>query len=257
MESSGSSFIPQRPTHGKVAAKSFRKVYVLSYVSYLVFFTTLLAVAGIFLYKLSLESSLKNLQQELIAQKTLFSQADLDRVEDLDKRISMAKQLVDSHASVHKILVALDQVVADPVQFLGLEYDRTEDPRQPRLILSAVAKEFNEIIFQEQILSANPITRNFEMSDVSLSTQPINPEQLELGVHEVVSVTMLAELSPAEINYTGLSVPLPPLNSDNSNPNNQSNGGQGSSQTQPITTTISDTPQTEADQGINQNVQPQ
>jgi len=226
MESSGSSFIPQRPTRGKVAAKSFRKVYVLSYVSYLVFFSTLLAVAGIFVYKLSLESNLKNLQQELIAQKNLFTQTDLDRVQDLDQRITAAKQLIDAHASVHKVLIALDQVVADPVQFLGLVYDRTEDPRRPRLTLSAVAKQFNEVIFQEQILSANPVTRNFVMSDVNLSTQPVNPERLDLGVQEVVSVTMVSELSLAEVNYTGLSVQLPSLDSDSDGQNPQSNSGQ-------------------------------
>ncbi len=219
MESSGSSFIPQRPTRGKVAAKSFRKVYVLSYVSYLVFFTTLLAVAGIFLYKLSLESNLRSLREELVAQKTLFTQSDLDRVQDLDNRIDSAKQLVNSHASVQKILIALDQVVADPVQFLGLSYDRTEDPRQPRLVLLALAKQFNEVIFQEQILSANPITRNFEMTDVSLSTQPVDGERLELGVQEVVTVTMTSELSLGEINYTGLSAQLPSLDSDNSTQN--------------------------------------
>lgn len=203
MESSGSSFIPQRPTRGKVAAKSFRKVYVLSYVSYLVFFTTLLAVGGIFVYQLTLKSELSSLQQELVAQKNLFSQSDLDRVRNLDYRIDAASQLVNNHASLLTIFNALDNVIADPLQFLTFDYDRKEDVRRPRLSLSAVAAEFDEVIFQDGILRNNAITSRFGIANVNLSTQPIDQERLELGVQQVVSINLAAELSVSDINFTG------------------------------------------------------
>lgn len=203
MESSGSSFIPTRPTRGKVAAKSFRKVYVLSYVSYLVFFTTLLAAGGIYLYILSLKSELSSLQQDLVAQKNLFSQSDLDRVRNLDYRIDTANDLVNGHASLLTVFNALDSVIADPVQFLSFNYDRVEDTQRPHISLTAVAEEFDEVIFQDQIMRNNAITSRFNVANVNLSTQPIDPERLELGVRQVVNVNLTAELAVSDINFTG------------------------------------------------------
>lgn len=203
MESSGSSFIPKRPTQKKPVAKSFRKIYVLSYVSYLVFFTTLLAAGGVFLYQLSLTSELNGLKEDLVAQRDQFNQADLDRVRNLDYRIDAARQLVNNHASLLTVLNALDETIADPVQLLSFNYNRTEDPRRPRLALSAIASQFDEVIFQERVLSGNAVTSNFAVADVNLSTQPIDPEQLELGVEQVVNINLAAELAVSDINFTG------------------------------------------------------
>lgn len=203
MESSGSSFIPQRPTRGKVAPKSFRKVYILSYVSYLIFFTVLLAVGGIFFYKLTLQTKLGELQKELVARQQSFNQADLDRLKNLDQRIDTASSLVNNHASVVSILDALQKTVTDPVQLVSLNYDRTQNDGMPRLEVVALADEFDEVIFQEQILRNNAITDGFDAAEVVLTTQPIDPERLELGVQEVVSVTFEAELSVSEVNFTG------------------------------------------------------
>lgn len=203
MASSGSSFIPQRPTRGKAAAKSFRKIYVLSYVSYLVFFSTLLAVGGVFAYKLSLEAELSNLKEALVSQKNLFNQSDLDRVRNLDYRIDTAKLLVNSHASVVTVLDALEQSVVAPVQLLSFNYNRLEDQRTPQLSLTAVAEEFDEVIFQEQVFSNIPLTSLFEVTNVALKTQPVNPERLELGVQQVVNLELTTTLSVSDINYTG------------------------------------------------------
>lgn len=203
MESSGSSFIPQRPTRGKVAPKSFRKVYILSYVSYLLFFSVLLAVGGIFFYKLTLQSQLSQLQQELVSKQQSFNQADLDRIKNLDDRIDAAAKLVDNHASLIAIFNALEKTVADPVQFASFNYNRAENIDSPELTISARADQFDEIIFQEQILKNNAITDTFDAVEVSLTTQPIDPEQLELGVQEVVNVNFKTTLSLSDINFTG------------------------------------------------------
>jgi len=203
MESSGSSFIPQRPTRGKVAAKSFRKIYVLSYVSYLVFFTTMLAVGGVFVYQLMLKSELDGLKEQLVSQKNLFSQTDLDRVRNLDYRIDAASQLVSNHASLLTVFRALDNTIADPIQLLNFSYDRKENHNSPRVTLAAMASEFDEVIFQEQILASNPMTRGFKVANVNLSTVPVDQERLELGVRQVVNINLTAELSVPDINFTG------------------------------------------------------
>jgi len=223
MESSGSSFIPQRPTRGKVAAKSFRKIYVLSYVSYLVFFTTMLAVGGVFIYQLMLKSELDGLKEQLVSQKNLFSQADLDRVRNLDYRIDAASQLVSSHASLLTVFRALDNTIADPIQLLNFSYDRKEDQNTPRVTLAAVASEFDEVIFQEQILASNPMTRGFKVANVNLATVPVDQERLELGVRQVVNINLTAELSVPDINFTGFTavssaLPSAPATADESAP---------------------------------------
>lgn len=203
MESSGSSFIPQRPTKGKVAAKSFRKVYILSYVSIVMFFTVIIAAGGVYFYIISLESQLAGLKEELVSYKSSFNQTDLDRIKNLDQRIDSAMRLVESHASLTTVLRALENTVTDPVQILSFNYNRVENFRQPKLTLSAVATEFDQVIFQEQVLGNFPVTEGLDTVAVNLTTQPINPAVPELGTQEVVTVTLEADLSLSEINYSG------------------------------------------------------
>ena len=47
MNSQSTSFIPQRPTQGKLKNRGVRKIYILTYVSYVLFFGTLIAAAGV------------------------------------------------------------------------------------------------------------------------------------------------------------------------------------------------------------------
>lgn len=175
----------------------------MSYVSYLVFFSTLLAVGGVFFYQLTLEAQLQGLKQDLVEQKNLFNQNDLDRVRNLDTRIDAATLLINSHASLLTIFNALAENVADPVQFLSFNYDRREDARTPKLALSAIAKNFDEVIFQKKIFTDAQLTNNLFVNSVSLTTQPVDQERLELGVEQVVNLNMSVELALSDINFTG------------------------------------------------------
>ena len=154
----------------------------------------------------SLNNELSSLQSQLVDQQSLFSQSDLDRVRGLSHRINSATALVNSHASIVTIFNALDNVIADPVQFLTFNYNRSDDIRKPTLSLSAVATEFDEIIFQDGIMKNNSITGQFRIDSVNLATQPIDEERLELGLEQVVNVNLSTELPVSDINYSGASI---------------------------------------------------
>lgn len=203
MESSGGSFIPQRPTKGKVAAKSLRKVYVLSYVSYLVFFATLIAVGVVFVYKLSLDGNLASLQGALVEERNAFGHSDLERIQNLDQRIDTATRLVNQHASLLTIFRALESTVADPVELTSFAYDRVKDMQNPTVTLAAKAEDFDTVLFQQQVLANNETTSGISISSIALTNEASDPDQPNREAETVVTLEFLAEVGLGAINFRG------------------------------------------------------
>lgn len=205
METSGGSFIPQRPQKGKVAAKSLRKVYVLSYVSYLVFFATLMAVGGIFIYKLSLTSNLTSLQEQLVEERNAFNHSELQRIQNLDLRIDTAAQLVNQHASLLTIFRALENTVADPVALRSFDYSRVKDLQNPTVTLAATAEDFDTVLFQQQVLANNETTSGVSISSIALTHSEDETGQPDRNSESVVELEFVTEIGAGAINYRGTS----------------------------------------------------
>lgn len=198
VSSQGTSFIPARPTKGKVKAGSIRKIYLLSYLSYILFFCTIMAAGGIFIYKVSLSNQLEQ-QQDLLAQeRQSFNQSDLVRIQDLDFRIDTAMERLNQHVSVVSILTALEQSTVESVYFLDFNYSRLAGGL-PEVVLSAKANGFDALLFQKDIFDSNPILQGASLSSVSMQIETSDEDPVV--VQEVVSFTLAAAFDPALILY--------------------------------------------------------
>lgn len=203
MESSGSSFIPKRPTQVRASSKGLRKVYVLSYVSYLLFIAAIIAVGGVSIYKFTLNNNLNGLRAQLVEESEAFNQSELERIKKFVARIDVATSLINQHVSVLTIFDALEKTVAEPVALTSFSYDREEDMDSPVVTLEASTEKFDSVIFQQQIMRGNSVMRNIAVEKVALSIEPIDDERPEAGLQQIVTLELVTDIPAEVINYRG------------------------------------------------------
>ncbi len=165
----GTSFIPQRPAHGKNAPGKVRRIYVLAYLSYILFFGSLLSAGGVFFLNFTLDAQLLRQQEALTAEKSKFNEADILSVRDLERRINTAQQRLDSHISVLAVLEALEQTAVASLRYTDFTYTREGDAA-PTVTFIGDSNEFNNILFQRDVIANNPILAGSAFKEVGVKT---------------------------------------------------------------------------------------
>lgn len=169
MNPQSTSFIPHRPTQGNIQNRGVRKVYILTYVSYVVFFGTLLAVGGVLAYKFTLGTQLARQQQLLAEQRNKFKEGDIETVKTLERRINTSKERMDKHASVLAVLEAFEKNAVESLHFSNIMYKRASDA-SAKVTVTGTADAFNGILFQRDVLLSNPVLAKATVSGVELAT---------------------------------------------------------------------------------------
>jgi Tfp pilus assembly protein PilN len=200
MNPQGTSFIPHRPTQGKIQNRGVRKVYILTYVSYVVFFGTLLAVGGVLAYKFTLNAQLTRQQQLLTDERSKFQQSDIDSVKELEQRINTSKERMDKHISVLSVFEAFEKAAVESLRFSSFAYDRKTD-ESPEITISGEAETFNSVRFQRDVLNANPILTNAIVSEVTLGSEA-DAEIQKDDIEKTITFTIKDTLDTASVRYT-------------------------------------------------------
>lgn len=200
MNSQSTSFIPQRPTPGKIKNRGVRKIYILTYVSYVLFFGTVIAAAAIFFFTMTLESQLTGLQQQLAAEKSRFSESDIESVRELDQRIAIAKERMSQHISVLSIFEALEQKAIQSLQYVGFSYIRSNE-FNPVVTVTGTTQAFNSVLFQREVLSSNPILSGSSFSETSLATHE-GDEETNKDAQTVITFQFVKDIDPETVAYT-------------------------------------------------------
>ncbi len=197
---SSPSFIPKQPPRGNKGKRSTRKIYILTYVSFVFFFGTLITSGATFFYKLNTQSQLEAEKQNIIAQRQRFDQASFERVKEFNNKLDSANELLNQHVSVLSILEALEKATISSVQISSFEMDRAKR-NSIELTLQATTKDFNSVLFQRDVYEQNPILQGSNIFDLSLTKSV--PDKLALGApKQIVSLSLVKEFSPSDITYT-------------------------------------------------------
>jgi len=175
MNPQGTSFIPQRPAAGKVKNRGVRKIYILAYISYVLFFGSAIAAAGTFFFTLTVDSQLAYQKGLLAAERDKFSESDIQSVRELEERMSIAQDRMNKHISVVSIFEALEQSAVQAIRFTSFVYERPND-NAPRVTWIGSAEKFNTIIFQREILQQNPVLAGATFNEVELVTKDTESE---------------------------------------------------------------------------------
>jgi hypothetical protein len=195
----GTSFIPQRPTRGKTAPRKVRKIYVLAYLSIVLFFGSLLAAAGVFFFNLSLDIQLEKQEKFMAQERQQFNQGDIESVRDLEERITIAQERLDNHVSVLSIFEALEASAVQSISFVSFTYKRLGDGF-PQVAFTGVSDQFNNILFQREVLASNPILAGSLFKEVSL-TSLTGTNNTATG-QKVIAFELGKEIDTGLIGYT-------------------------------------------------------
>jgi len=195
----GTSFIPKSPVKGTVKPRGVRKVYILTYVTYVLFFGTLISAAGLFVYGLTIEQQLVSEKNRLADERKSFKEADLERVRDLEVRMNTAFSVLDRQVSVHSIFEALERSTVKPIQIEGLEYVKDID-NSLNVTLRAVTEIFNSALFQREIFASDSVLAGASFSEVSFSSTESETD-LPLESSEELRFTLDKKFNAADIPY--------------------------------------------------------
>ena len=110
---------------------------------------------------------------------------------------------MNSHVALTKVFDALERVVAQPLSLSSFNYARTEDSSEPTISVSGNADSFNQILFQQEVFSNDPITDMLQIESISYSSQPIDPANPSFGSDDMVNVTFKTSLPATAINFDG------------------------------------------------------
>ncbi len=191
-----SSFIPKRTAGTKIRQKRTRNFFLLSIVSYACLIAAPTASAAVYVYKMYTERQFDQLVTQLDEAIGGFSEAEMARVLEFDRRLGMAKKLVDSHVSVVKALAALEETTVEAAAFRSLDMKRLPDG-----MLSVegelLATNFDTALFQRGAYTADAAA----MSKAVLSDVAFSPATVE-GESELVTLTGKFSFSSSDIAFS-------------------------------------------------------
>jgi len=223
----GTSFIPQRPTRGKAEPKRVRKIYMLTYVTYVLFFGSLIATAGVFFFSFSLDVQLDTKRESLAAERQQFNQGDIESIRDLEKRINVAEERLNNHISVLAVFEALEQSAVQSLRYISFTYKRLND-EFPLVTFTGTSDRFNNVLFQRQVLDTNPILAGSVIKDIRLESKVSGDTS---NAQELVTFELEKEVDTSLIGYTPRPLGMPePQQQTQSQQGDQSLQAQGDQQ---------------------------
>lgn len=164
------SFIPKSPSGGtQPRVRRQRRIYLFAYVSYVVFFGTVLAGVGLYLYAAQIHTALSTHKQELAVLRDRFNDADIDRVRTLEQKILTAQRLLDGATAPSGIFREIEPFVSSAVIFTSFEY-KAGDNNTAEVTLKGVTDSFNSALFQENELRRSSVfaSSSIEVFDYAL-----------------------------------------------------------------------------------------
>lgn len=162
MADSNASFIPKNSNRVKRRVNGTRRIYLLSYFSYVIFFGTLLTVLGTYFYAIQVTSQLDDMKAKLQVTSKQFATGDLNTVLAVEKKLIAANQLLDDTLAPSRLFRDIELVVAQNIQFTELEYEYLPN-KTFQISLTGLASDFNQLLYQRDLMNSSPLLQNAEV----------------------------------------------------------------------------------------------
>lgn len=162
----GGSFIPKRSTGRVAPARVGKRIYIFSYIAYVLFFGTLLSVVGIFFLHNQAEAQL----QEYIARvdsarKAFEEQSQVNEIRELDAQLNTAEQVLNWHAAPSVIFDMLEQTIVQAIQLTDFTYTR-QTGGEATLAFGGNSDSFDVLMFQREVMSQNSFLESADIVEV-------------------------------------------------------------------------------------------
>ncbi len=178
MADSNASFIPKNTQRIQKRVRTTYRIYLLSYLSYVFFFGTLIAVIGTYLYAVQVNNGLKAIKTDFDTARQVFSESDIEGVRQLEKRLLTADQLLSQSAAPSRVFEEVEKIVAENIQFIRFSYEALPN-QKAMLSLTGKAEDFNQILYQRDLMNGSLL---FEAApDLQFDYAAAPPEEEEDG----------------------------------------------------------------------------
>ena len=204
-EAPSTSFIPKN-TNRVRKPRVGKRIYIFSYISYVLFFGTLLTLAGTYLFSITVNGALEEQRQLLADERATFSEGEIAQVRDLEKRLLVANRLVGESSAPSLLFGSFESVIADTVQLMNFKYERLPGNSFILTFIGAM-NEFDSAMFQRDLFRAAPALADAKVStftygNVSESDDSSLPQtdQRLVVTFENTASTALIPYEPAAVS---------------------------------------------------------
>ncbi len=168
MAPEGTSFIPKSGVKTVQRTKGTRRIYVLAYISYIVFFSTLFSVIGVYVYGAIVSRDLSSLRDQMVAERQRFSLDDIENIKQLHQRLAAAEELLNNSSAPSRIFSDIEAIVASNIYFSGMHYQHLPN-NQFQIDLTGQADNFTEIISQQNLLGNSSLLKDSKVVEYDYS----------------------------------------------------------------------------------------
>jgi len=149
------SFIPKKPIL-KESVVYARPVGIFLITSLFIFFTVLVATAGLYFYKGITIKKIASLENNLNLAKNRFEPSKITELQVLDKRLRASSEILSGHTTIIPIFNALEQLTMKSVRFTKFNYGvGTDDKNTINVKMSGVAIGYRSIALQSDLFAKN------------------------------------------------------------------------------------------------------
>jgi hypothetical protein len=166
MAESGPSFIPRRTPNAPKKQRSSRSIGLFGYVSYILFFGSVLLSGGMLVVAQQVQTTLAEKQSELSDIRNQFNQSDMNRVQEYEQFLTDINSVFARSISLNQIFTAIEDSVVQSAVLTDLSLKRTSD--ELNLVAAVQANSFDTALFQRSVYQEFPVLQSFTLEDVVL-----------------------------------------------------------------------------------------
>lgn len=199
--SENSSFIPRQNTQARSRKVVRKRIYILSYLTYIFFFGVLLVVGVIFFWQTSLQGDLAAQKAQLEAERAAFSQSDISQVKELDVQLQIVSILLDTHPSMYTIVDSLKKTTLQNIQLDTFTVNKEPGTDSYLVEFSGSAPDFSSLLYQRQVTASDSLLGDSILTTVTYGTDVSSDatEGIETPFESPIGFSMQAALPVSEI----------------------------------------------------------
>lgn len=169
MEETKTEFIPKKPLAEERVEHVARKrpVSIVSFLATIIFFASLIGAGGVYFYKVTLTKRVTEMGKQLELARGAFEPTLITDMQDLDKRINAARQILSSHITISPIFEALEDLTLKTIRFTDFTYSMS-DGGQITIEMSGKAIDYKSIAIQSDLFDGNKHIKNQIFSNLTL-----------------------------------------------------------------------------------------
>lgn len=164
------SFIPKRTLDTQTRIERADTVSIFTILCTLIFFLTLVAGGGVFLWKKTLTTQVAEVESTLVKERESFSGDTIQELTGLSNRLQGSSMLLENRLYTSKIFELLNQNTIKTVRFVKFSVDPAlVDKTKLKMMVSGQAKDYASVALQSEVFSKlNSAVIDYEFSNLTL-----------------------------------------------------------------------------------------